>query len=153
MFELITDKKTPEAATYSGKVEICTFEFKTLPEELPGSTWFATTFINKVAGTLLGYNSKLLVLKVWRDTEPLFWQTYKVEATASASPLPWSVIIPLILVIIVLLITWKIISIIVDWWPVPPKPVSIALIIAVVALIGAIAYQKVRPREVKAKEA
>ncbi len=99
---------------YSGKAEQVTFTFSTIPEQFPGEQWLADRIIDKIVGQLAGQNSKMLYLRVWRDTSPT-WQThYKVELTASASPLWWNLIILSVLAIFSLILTWQIVNVVED---------------------------------------
>ena len=143
-YQLIKDES--HNTDYVGKAEVCTYEFSTLPEQIPGEPWLANLIIDRHIAELSSQNSKLLRIKVWRDTAPT-WQTdYKVEVAASASPLFWNVIIIGVLAIVALVITWKIISIVkdVDWGKaaLPVTAGAIGIIIVIVALLLALRYKK-----------
>ena len=124
---------------YVGKAEKCTYEFSTIPEQIPGEQWLADQIIQKHIDELAKENSKLLHLRVWRDTSPT-WQTdYRVEVTASASPLYWNLIIIGVLAILALVITWKITGVVknIDWGKAaaPIKWTAITVAVAVIGLI------------------
>ena len=123
-------------AGYVGKAERCTFEFSTMPEQIPGETWLANQIIDKGIAELRTQGSELLWIKVWRDTAPIWQTNYLVEVTATASPLWWNLIIIGILTIVALVISWKIIKIIrdMDWGDLIP-PISWGLV-AVAAIAG-----------------
>ncbi len=53
---------------------------------------------------------KLLWIKIWRDTSPIWETKYRVEMTASASPLFWGLIVLAILAVVLLVLTWRIVS-------------------------------------------
>ena len=120
-YSLVIDKTFE--TTYSGKAEICTYTFKSLPEQLPFEQWFAQRFIDSHIRELANQGSHALKLKVWRDTSPTFTTDYKVEVTASASPLWWNIIIVgAIAVIGLALITWAIIEVKgIDWGEIPEE--------------------------------
>lgn len=129
-------------ASYVGKAERCVFEFRTPPEWVPGENWLANNIINKGIAELQNQGSKLLWIKVWRDIKPLWHTDYRVEVTATASPLWWTAIIIGILVIAALVVSWQIISVIedIDWGEagVPVTAMSgavIALVIGGIILI------------------
>lgn len=99
-YELIQHTEYPAAKTHVGKAEQCTFEFKLYPEQIPGVTWLgikvAIAFADKVADE----GAEMLDLKVYEDTTPMFWTNYRVVATATASPVPWALIIVAVLAIL-----------------------------------------------------
>ncbi|GAI61877.1 unnamed protein product, partial [marine sediment metagenome] len=83
----------PWSYVYEGDAEICTFEFKVTPEQIPGTEWLGQRIVDSFASELEKEGSRLLELKVSRDTTPIFWTNYRVEVTATASPLAWNLII------------------------------------------------------------
>ena len=88
---------------YRGHAEKCTWEFTVaLPDQL-GAGWTAQQIINAHIKELQKENSKLLELRIWEDTSPTWTTDYKVEVTASASPLFWNVIIIGVLAIVAIL--------------------------------------------------
>ena len=78
---------------YEGDAEVCTFAFKLTPEQVPGTEWLADRIVNAFVSELEKQGSRLLEVKVSRDTTPPLWTNYLVEVTATASPLAWSLII------------------------------------------------------------
>ncbi len=83
----------PWSYVYEGDAEICTFEFKLTPEQIPGTEWLGQRIVDSFASELEKEGSRLLELKVYRDTTPMWWTNYRVEVTAAASPLAWNLII------------------------------------------------------------
>ncbi|KKN34651.1 hypothetical protein LCGC14_0791670 [marine sediment metagenome] len=83
----------PWAYTFEGDAEICTFEFKLTPEQIPVYSWLGERIIDSFVGELEKDGSRLLELNVYEDTTPTFWTNYRVEVTATASPLLWTAII------------------------------------------------------------
>jgi len=110
-YQLITDTRTAAWNTYRGKAEVCTWTFQTGPEQLDpiGQKHLVNRFIDGHVQALSEQRSQLLRLKVWRDTASIWTTNYRVETTATASPLWWNIIIAGILAIIALLIiAWSI---------------------------------------------
>ena len=137
-YQLIIDRAVDSG--YAGKVEICTYEFSTIPEQFPGEKWLADQILNKHIEEVSKQASKLLWIKVWRDTSPTWQTNYRVEATASASPLAWNLIIIGVLVIAALLITWKIISVVSTIWGEMAAPVKagIMTVVAILVILAAV---------------
>ncbi len=92
-YELIQDTIYPWAYISEDKAEICTFEFTLTPEQFPGTEWLGQRIVDSIVTELEKEGSRLLELKVYRDTTPTFWTNYRVEITATASPLLWNLII------------------------------------------------------------
>lgn len=88
------------AYVYDGKAEVCPFEFKLWPEQIPGAPWLGKKIANAFASKLEAEGSKLLELKVYEDTTPTFWTNYRVEVTATASPIAWALVIYAVLAIL-----------------------------------------------------
>lgn len=127
-------------AGYVGKAEKCTFEFSTIPEQIPGEAWLANQIIDKGIVELRTQGSELLWIKVWQDTAPIWQTNYKVEVTATASPLWWSLIIIGILAIVALIITWKIIEVVenIDWGKAALPVITGGISLALMAIVGII---------------
>ena len=87
----IVDRKLNQS--YQGHAEMCTYTFSLGPEQVPGMGWAAQQVIDSHVKKLAEENSKLLELRVWEDTGPLWQTNYHVEVVASASPLWWNLII------------------------------------------------------------
>jgi len=83
----------PWSYVYEGDAEICTFDFKLTPEQIPGTEWLGERIVDTFASELEKEGARLLELKVYKDTTPMFWTNYRVEVTATASPLAWNLII------------------------------------------------------------
>ena len=92
-YELIQETIYPWSYIFQGDAEICTFEFKLTPEQIPGTEWLGERIVDAFANKVEEDGSRLLELKVSRDTTPTFWTNYRIEVTATASPLAWSLII------------------------------------------------------------
>ncbi|MBA7675317.1 hypothetical protein ES703_83547 [subsurface metagenome] len=91
-YELIQHTIYPWAYTFQGDAEVCTFEFKLTGGEWI-EEWLGEKIVNNFVNKLEEEGSRLLELKVSKDTTPLFWTNYRVEVTATASPLAWNPII------------------------------------------------------------
>lgn len=101
-WELIQHTIYPWAYVYEGDAERCTFEFKLTPEQIPGTEWISERIVNAFVGELEKEGSRLLELKVYEDITPTFWTNYRVEVTATASPIVWAVVIYAVLAILFL---------------------------------------------------
>ena len=103
-FQMVVDQAG--VTDYSGNAERVVFEFSTVP----GASWAAQAVIDRAVAELAMQNSKLLWIKIWRDTSPIWETKYRVEMTASASPLFWGLIVLAILAVVLLVLTWRIVS-------------------------------------------
>ncbi|MBA7609487.1 hypothetical protein ES703_16678 [subsurface metagenome] len=92
-YDLIQHTVYPWVYTFEGDAETCTFEFKLTPEQIPGTEWLGERIVNSFVSELKKEGSRLLELKVYRDITPTWWTNYRVEITATASPLAWNLII------------------------------------------------------------
>ncbi len=92
-YELIQETIYPWAYTFEGDAETCIFEFKLTPEQIPGTEWLGQRIVDSFASELEKEGARLLELRVYRDTTPTWWTNYRVEVTATASPLAWNLII------------------------------------------------------------
>ncbi|MBA7596435.1 hypothetical protein ES703_03405 [subsurface metagenome] len=92
-YVLIQETIYPWAYTFEGDAETCIFEFQLTPEQIPGTEWLGQRIVDSFVSELEKEGSRLLELKVYRDTTPMFWTNYRVEVTAIASPLAWNLII------------------------------------------------------------
>jgi len=140
VYELVYQHEYPRGKTYVGHAEECTATFTVpLPEQLFPNSWvieeIALTFADEVAKE----GGEMLDIKIYEDATPLWHTDYKIVATAIASPLPWAVIIPLILVItlvvafITLIVEFKEI----DWGEVPaPIPWAILAVAGGLGVLG-----------------
>lgn len=98
--ELIQDYTYPYAATYSGYVEECTFTFSLGPEQIPGTDWFRDQVINSFESEVIKEGARMISLKVWEDKTPTLHTDYTVIVTATASPVPWLLVIGAVLLIL-----------------------------------------------------
>ena len=92
-YELIQETIYPWSYVFEGDAETCTFEFKLTPEQIPGTRWLGERIVDSFVNKLEGEGARLLELKVYEDTTPMLWTNYRVEVTATASPLAWNLII------------------------------------------------------------
>ena len=69
VWELISHKVYDRAETYVGKAEVCTFEFKLTPEQVPGTEWFGEMIAGAFADEVANQDSEMLELEVYEDTE------------------------------------------------------------------------------------
>lgn len=109
-YKLVKDVLGPYAYVYEGNAETCVFEFKLLPEQLevvPGMEAFTEWLVNKlIEGSISGLEeqkSRLLGIKLYRDTTPALWTDYRCEVTATASPLYWLVIVGIVVALLLVL--------------------------------------------------
>ncbi len=101
-YVLIQETIYPWAYTFEGDAEVCTFEFKLTPEQIPVYPWLGQRIVDSFVSELEKEGSRLLELRVYEDTTPTFWTNYRVEVTASASPIVWTPIIIGVLAILFL---------------------------------------------------
>ena len=99
-YQLIQDTVYHWSYVYEGPAEVCTFEFKLGPEQIPGTEWLGKKIVDHFVSELKKEKSKLLWLKVWENKTPIFTTDYIVEVGASASPIGWTPIIYAVLGII-----------------------------------------------------
>ncbi|MBA7702659.1 hypothetical protein ES703_111428 [subsurface metagenome] len=92
-YELIQETIYPWAYTFEGDAETCIFDFTLTPEQIPGTEWLGERIVDSFVSELEKEGSRLLELRVYRDTTPTWWTNYRVEITATASPLAWNLII------------------------------------------------------------
>ncbi|MBA7633610.1 hypothetical protein ES703_41181 [subsurface metagenome] len=99
-YVLIQHTIYPWSYTFEGNAEVCTFDFKLTPEQIPITEWFRERIVNALVSELEKEGARLLEIKVYEDTTPTFWTNYRVEVTATASPLAWNLIILSVLAIL-----------------------------------------------------
>ena len=92
-YALIQHTIYPWSYTFEGDAETCIFEFKLTPEQIPTYPWLGQRIVDSFVSELEKEGSRLLELKVYEDTTPMLWTNYRVEVTASASPIVWTPII------------------------------------------------------------
>jgi len=139
-YKLIQHTEYPHGKTYVGKAEQCTFEFKLLPEQIPGTPWLGIKIANAFADEVAKQNAEMLDLKVYEDTTPTFWTNYIVVATATASPVPWAVIIVGVLAILFIVALTFLVREVksIDWGKAAVPITTIAIVIAALAGLGII---------------
>ncbi|MBA7628889.1 hypothetical protein ES703_36386 [subsurface metagenome] len=153
-YELVYTHDYPDAATYVGKAEVCPFTFVSIPEQIPGHEWLAEQ-IAKILGESMiehGEGSKMLRLQLWSDTSAALYTKYYGEATATASPVPWALVIGAIAIIAVIISFIVLIDKVktIDWGEIPVA-IPWAILAAVVGLgvlgVGAAVALAGRPKE------
>ena len=92
-FVLIQETIYPYSYIYEGPAETCTFAFKLLPEQIPTYPWLGQPIVDNFVSELKKEGAKLLDLRVYEDTTPTWWTNYRVEVTATASPIAWTPVI------------------------------------------------------------
>lgn len=105
VYEKIYSKRyEPEATAYTGKAEVCTIHFKSLPEQLPLDSVIIGTIEKVVAEKIAEQQEgKLLAIDIYRATGEWFNSYWKVDVTLHASPFAWGVVIPLIIVLLIVI--------------------------------------------------
>lgn len=137
VYKLVQHTEYPEGKIYVGKAEQCTFDFKLTPEQIPGTAWLGTAVAEAIADAVAKQDAEMLDLKIYEDTTPVFWTNYRVIATATASPVPWAIIIPLVLVILfIVALTFLIREVKTIDWGKAAVPIA-AIWIGIAALVGA----------------
>ncbi len=101
-YELIQETIYPWAYVFEGSAETCIFEFKLTPEQIPTYPWLGERIVNAFVSELEKEGSRVLELRVYEDITPTFWTNYRVEVTATASPIAWMPIIIGVLAILFL---------------------------------------------------
>lgn len=140
-YELVHDQLyEPEASTYVGKAEEATIYFDGFPEQIPGLDLVTEKVAAAVVEHVLANDGTMLRLKIYRGTGTWFNSKWKVAFTIHASPFPWAVVIPLIVVLLIVIglayITHSVKDM--DWGEkaIVGMGLGIALILLVLALAG-----------------
>jgi len=84
-YELVQHTIYPWSYSYEGPAQVCTFEFKLTPEQIPGTEWLGERIVRGFAAELEKQGSRLLELEVSRDTSPPLWTNYLVKVQVSVS--------------------------------------------------------------------
>ena len=99
-YELVQHTIYPWSYVYEGNTEVCSFEFKLTPEQVPGTEWLGERIVEAFASELEKQGSRLLELEVSRDTSPPLWTNYLVKVQVAVSEegvgtigFPWAAII------------------------------------------------------------
>ena len=147
-YELIQHTEYPLSKTHVGKAEVCTFEFKLWPEQIPGTTWLGTKIANAFADQVIKQDAEMLDLKVYEDTTPMFWTNYRIVATSTASPVPWAIIIVAVLAILfIVAITFLIKEIkTIDWGEPAEAAIGILVIVLGVAAVAGLGIMLTRKK-------
>jgi len=140
-YELVYTHDYPDAATYVGKAEVCPFTFVSIPEQIPGHEWLAEQIAKKLGESMIehGEGSKMLRLQLWSDTSQALYTKYYAEATATASPVPWALVIGAIVIIAVIISFIVLIEKVktIDWGEIPTAiPWAILAIAGGVGVLG-----------------
>jgi len=136
-YKLTQHTEYPRGKTYEGKAEQCTFDFKLYPEQIPGIPWLGTKVAQAIADEVAKYDAEMLDLKIYEDKTPIFWTNYRVIATATASPVPWAIIVIASLAILFIVALTFLIKEIktVDW----TKPMAALPVLGILLGVGALA--------------
>jgi len=142
-FRLISDQTPP--VNYVGKAERATYTFRTMPEQIPGEQWLADQIIQRNREELEQQGCQLLRIRVWRDVSPTWHTDYRVEVTATSSPVFWTPVILGVLVVLALVISWKLLEVVedIDWGKIP-TPIAWSMPILAIAgvLLGVILLRR-----------
>lgn len=118
-FELIQETIYPYAYIYDGDAETCVYSLRFLPEQLTPPAWLGEPIAKAVADKIEEQGERVLELRVYADTSPIFWTDYRVEVTSTVPAggtlgiaFPWAVVIVGIIVILgIVVLTWAIVKI------------------------------------------
>ncbi|GAI93059.1 unnamed protein product, partial [marine sediment metagenome] len=100
-YELAYHHEYPRGKTYVGKAEECTATLTIpLPEQLFPNNWVRERIADAFADEVAKEGGEMLDIKIYEDATPTWHTDYRIVATATASPIPWAIIIPLVLAII-----------------------------------------------------
>lgn len=138
-YELVFHHEYPRGKTYVGKAEECAVDITVpLPEQLFPDAWVINRIADTFADKVEEQGAEMLDLKIYQDATPLWTTRYKVLVTATASPVPWAIIIPIVLAIaLVVAFTFLIREVkTIDWGEIAP---SVFPILAIILGIGVVA--------------
>ena len=135
-YELIVSEKFNQ--DYRGHAERCTYTFSLTPEQIPGTSWAAQKVVDAHNEELEKQGSKILELRMWEDTSPMWTTDYKVEVVATASPLWWNLIIVGVLAILVIIAIYFVIQKVDDIVEYLGEKAPIAIPLMAIAGIGAL---------------
>lgn len=137
-YELVFHHEYPRGKTYVGKAEECHTDITIpLPEQLFPDVWVVDKIADTFADKVEEQGAEMLGLKIYQDITPLWTTRYKVIATATASPVPWAIIIPIVLAIVLVVAFIFLIREVktIDWG----KPAEAVLPILFIVAAGVIA--------------
>jgi hypothetical protein len=135
-YQLIVNERFNQ--DFRGHAERCTYTFSLTPEQVPGTRWTAQKVVDAHNEELEKEGSQLLELKVWEDTSPTWTTDYKVEVTATASPLWWNLIIIGVLAILVIIAIYFVIQKVDDITKYVGEKAPVTLPLLALAGIGAV---------------
>lgn len=95
---------------YRGHAEQCSYTFTVNKPDQLGAYWTAKEHLDAHIQELQEEGSIILEYYLWEDRTPTWETNYYCRIVASASPLPWGLIILAVLAIIALLVTVWIIN-------------------------------------------
>jgi len=138
-YDLAFHHEYPLAKSYVGKAEECLVDISVpLPDQLFPSAWVVSKIADTFSDKVEDQGAHMLNLEIYEDLSPTWETNYRVVATSTASPVPWAIIIPLVLVIVLVVAFNFLIREVktIDWG----QPIGVALpILAVVLGIAAAA--------------
>ncbi len=123
-YELIYHYEYPLAKTYVGKAEECTASLRVnLPDQLFPNSWVVNKIVDTFEEKVGEHAAQMLDIKIYEDAIPTWHTDYRIVATATASPIPWAVIIPLVLAIILVIAFTNLVVKVkdIDWGEIPPE--------------------------------
>ncbi|GAH71449.1 unnamed protein product, partial [marine sediment metagenome] len=123
-----------------------------LPDQLFPNNWVVNKIVNTFEEKVGEHGAQMLDVKIYEDATPTWHTDYRIVATATASPIPWAVIIPLVLAIILVIAFTNLVVKVkdIDWGEIPPEIswLPLALIGGLVVLGGGAAVAlAARPKE------
>ncbi|MBA7608170.1 hypothetical protein ES703_15345 [subsurface metagenome] len=138
--ELVYQHEYPLGETYVGKAEECTATFTVpLPDQLFPNNWVIEKIADTFADEVAKEGGEMLDIKIYEDATPTWHTDYSIVVTATASPLPWTLILLLVLAIILvvaftnLVVQFKDI----DWGEIPaPIPWAILALAGGLGVLG-----------------
>ena len=132
-YEEVYHHEYPLASTYVGKAEECLVDISVpLPDQLFPSAWVVSRIADTFSDKVEDQGAHMLDLKIYEDLSPTWETNYRVVATSTASPVPWFIIIPLVLAVVLVVAFIFLIREVktIDWG----QPLGVALPILAVAL-------------------
>ncbi|MBA7655262.1 hypothetical protein ES703_63165 [subsurface metagenome] len=140
-YELVYHHEYPQGETYVGPAEECTATLTIpLPDQLFPNSWVIEKIADTFAEEVAKEGGVMLDVKIYEDATPTWSTNYKIVAIAHASPFPWSLVIPLILAIVLVV---AFISLIIEFkdidWGEIPAPIPWAILGLAAAAVGGVA--------------
>lgn len=128
-FELIQTSISHWAFMYEGKAETAIITLRRPPDQITPPEWLGDQLVKAFADELKKEGRKVIEIKVYADTTPIFWTDFRIEVTASvpnsvsgetASP-GWGAVVVAVLLIIGLIVLFWVIKQIIELI-VTPRP-------------------------------